>query len=153
MIAVLLALLLMVSPALADDWQRYENNAYGYSIDIPPGLLWRGESYEGDGQDFTTPTLTLSLLGRRTPGGFEAAMRDWREWETRMGWTLTYAMTTPSAAAVSAKRPNWLLEMRAISICNDALAIMQLEYGIGDAGKMNKTIERLASSFKATRRC
>jgi hypothetical protein len=43
--------------------------------------------------------------------------------------------------------------MRAISLCGDALAILQLEYGIGDAGKMNKTIERLASSFKATRRC
>jgi hypothetical protein len=30
---------------------------------------------------------------------------------------------------------------------------MQLEYGIGDAGRMNETIERLATSFKATRRC
>ncbi len=151
--ALFLAALLMISPALGDEWQRYENTAYGYSIDIPPGLIWRGESYEGDGQDFTTPTLTLSLQGKRMPDGFEAAIRDWREWETRMGWTFTYGMTTPSAAAASGKRPNWLLEMRAISICNDALAIMQLEYGIGDAGRMNKTIERLASSFKATRRC
>ena len=62
--ALFLAALLIVSPALADDWQRYENTTYGYSIDIPPGLLWRGESYEGDGQDFTTPTLTLSLKGK-----------------------------------------------------------------------------------------
>jgi hypothetical protein len=150
---LLLAAFLLVSPAVADDWQRYDNSAYGYSIDIPPGLLWRGESYEGDGQDFTTPTLTLSLIGKRAPDGFEAAIRKWRDWETQMGWTVTYAMTTPTAASVSAKRPNWLLEMRAVSICGDALALMQLEYGIGDAGKMNKTIERLATSFKATRRC
>jgi hypothetical protein len=151
--ALFLAALLIVSPALADDWQRYENTTYGYSIDIPPGLLWRGESYERDGQDFTTPTLTLSLKGKHMPDGFEAAIRDWREWETQMGWTLTYEMTTPGAASASGKRPNWLLEMRAVPLCNDALAIMQLEYGVGDAANMKPVIARLASSFKATRRC
>ena len=98
--ALFLAALLMISPALGDEWQRYENTAYGYSIDIPPGLIWRGESYEGDGQDFTTPTLTLSLQGKRMPDGFEAAIRDWREWETRVGWTFTYGMTTPSAESL-----------------------------------------------------
>ena len=151
--ALFLAALLMISPALGDEWQRYENTAYGYSIDIPPGLIWRGESYEGDGQDFTTPTLTLSLQGKRMPDGFEAAIRDWREWETQMGWTLTYEMTTPSAAAASGKRPNSLHEMRAIPVCKDALAVMQLEYGVGDAVNMKPVIARLLSSFTATRKC
>jgi hypothetical protein len=143
----------MVSPALADEWQRYENTAYGYAIDIPPGLQWRGESYDGDGQAFTTPTLTLSLRAEMAPSGFEAAIRAWREWEMQMGWTLTYEMTTPSSASASGKRPNWLLEMRAIPLCGDALAIMQLEYGVGDAANMKPVIARLASSFRRTARC
>lgn len=151
--ALLVAALLMVSPAFADEWRRYENAAYGYEVDIPPGLVWRGESYEGDGQDFTSPTVTLSLQGKLAPEGFEPAIRDWREWEMQMGWTFTYEMTTPSAASASAKRPNWLLEMRALPLCSGALARLQLEYGINDAVAMKPVIERLAASFKRTARC
>ena len=151
--ALLVAALLMVSPAFADEWRRYENTAYGYVVDVPPGLQWRGESYEGDGQDFTTPTLTLSLRAKMTPDGFEAAVQEWREWETQMGWIFTYDMTTPRNATASGKRPNWLLEMRAVSICDQAIAIMQVEYGIADVARMKPIIERLASSFRATRKC
>ena len=46
-------LILLTAPASAEDWQRYENRLYGYAVDIPPGLMWRGESGNGDGQDFT----------------------------------------------------------------------------------------------------
>ena len=151
--ALLVAALLTISPAFADEWQRYDNTAFGYSVDIPPGLQWRGESYEGDGQDFTTPTLTLSLRANMTPEGFEAAIREWSAWETKMGWTFTYAMTTPRSASASGKRSGWLLEMRALSICDQAVAIMQVEYGLADIARMKPVIERLASSFKPTRKC
>lgn len=145
--------LLLAAPALADDWQRYENTTYGYTLDIPPGLLWRGEGGNGDGQAFTTPTVTLMVQGLPAPAGFEAAIRKWRDWESRMGWNLVFEMTTPSAASASARRSGWLMEMRAITICGDAVALLQIEYGTVEAVTMKPTIERLARSLRATRRC
>jgi hypothetical protein len=149
----LLATLLTISPAAADEWQRYENEIVGYAVDIPPGLVWRGEDFARVGQVFTTPTLTLVVEGRRAPGGFEAAIREWREWEVQMGWNLVFEMTTPSSASASAKRPNWLLEMRALPVCGDALVLLQLEYGVADAVSIQPILARLASSLKATRKC
>ena len=87
------------------------------------------------------------------PGGLEAAIRKWRDWETQMGWTFTFEMTTPRAASASAKRPNWLLEMRALPLCGATIALLQLEYGINDAVQMQPVIARLASSFTAMRKC
>ncbi len=146
-------LMLAMAPALADEWRRYENQRYGYAVDVPPGLLWRGESGSGDGQDFTSPTVTLSLRGEPTPEGLEAAVRDWREWEAGQGWNVVYEMMTPTRASVSAKRPGWLMEMRAIGLCGDAMVKLQLEYGTADVAAMQPVIDRLVASFMATRRC
>jgi hypothetical protein len=146
-------LVLMAAPALADDWQRYENRTYGYAVDVPPGLVWRGESGTGDGQDFTSPTATLSLSGKMTPDGFEAAVRDWRDWEAGQGWNIVFEAVTPAAARVSARRAGWLMEMRALNLCGDALVTLQLEYGTADVAAMQPVLDRLAASFTATRRC
>jgi hypothetical protein len=150
---LVLLLALAASPALADDWQRYENQLYGYAVDIPPGLLWRGEGGNGDGQDFTTPTLTLILRGKLTPEGFETAIREWREWESQMGWNLMYETVTPTRASFSARRSGWLMEMRALALCSDAMVKLQVEYGTADAAAMQPVIERLARSLSSTRRC
>lgn len=151
--ALAAGLVLMAAPALADDWQRYENRTYGYGVDVPPGLVWRGEGGTGDGQDFTSPTVTLSLRGQMAPDGFEAAVRDWHDWETGQGWNIVFEAVTPTAARVSARRPGWLMEMRALDICGDALVTLQLEYGTADVAAMQPVLHRLASSLTTTRRC
>jgi hypothetical protein len=149
----LLALLVITAPVPAASWGRYENQLYGYSIDVPPGLVGRGEAGNGDGQDFTSPTVTLMVRALPTPEGFEAALRDWRNWEAGQGWNMVYEMLTPTQAALSARRAGWLMELRAVTICGDAAVMFQLEYGVADAGRMNDTVGRLASSLKATRKC
>lgn len=146
-------LLLLATPAFADDWQRYENQLYGYAVDVPPGLEWRGEGANGDGEDFTTPTLTLHVRAEPSPGGFAAAVREWQEWETNMGWNIVFQSVTPTAATLSAKRPGWLMEMRAIDLCDAAWVKVQLEYGVADVAAMKPVIERLAASLSKTRPC
>ncbi len=151
---LLLALVaLLAQPALADDWQRYENQLYGYAIDIPPGLLWRGEGGNGDGQDFTTPTVTLHVRAEPSPDGFESAFRGWQDWEAGQGWNMVFQSVTPTAATLSAKRSGWLMEMRAIDLCAAAWVKFQIEYTTADAGKMGPVIERLAASLTTTRPC
>ena len=138
-------MLLAASPAAAQEWQRYENQLYGYAVDVPPGLQWRGEGGNGDGQDFTTPTITLSLQGSVALDGFEAAVREWRDWESGQGWN--------TRASVSARRSGWLRERRALALCGDALVKLQLEYGVADAAAMQPIIDRLATSLSRTRAC
>jgi hypothetical protein len=146
-------LLLLATPAFADDWQRYENQLYGYAIDVPPGLLWRGEGGNGDGQDFTTPTVTLHVRAAPSPAGFEASVRDWQDWEGGQGWNIAFQSVTPTRAALSARRPGWLMEMRGIDLCGTAWVKFQLEYGVADVATMGPVIERLASSLARTRPC
>ena len=146
-------LLLAASPAAAQEWQRYENQLYGYAVDVPPGLQWRGEGGNDDGQDFTAPTITLSLQGSVALDGFEAAVREWRDWESGQGWNIMFEMVTPTRASVSARRSGWLMEMRALALCGDALVKLQLEYGVADAAAMQPVIDRLATSLSRTRAC
>lgn len=147
------ALILLAAPAVAEEWQRYDNDVYGYALEIPPGLQWRGEGGNGDGQDFTSPTVTLSVRAEMAPEGFEAAIRSWRNWESRQGWNLVYEMTTPTEASASARRSGWLMEMRALSLCGEALVKLQLEYGTADVAALRAVVERLAQSLEATRPC
>lgn len=150
----LLALfMLLASPALADDWQRYENQLYGYALDIPPGLLWRGEGSNGDGQDFTSPTVTLHVRAEPSPNGFEASFRKWQEWEAGQGWNVVFQSVTPTWASLSARRSGWLMELRAIDLCRTAWVNVQLEYTVTNAVTMRPIIERLASSLARTRPC
>lgn len=150
---LLLALLLLATPAAADDWQRYENQLYGYAIDVPPGPEWRGEGSNGDGQDFTTPTVTLHVRAEPSPAGFESSVHDWQEWEAGQGWNIVFQSVTPTRAALSAKRPGWLMEMRAIDLCGIAWVKFQLEYSVADVAAMGPVVERLASSLAKTRPC
>jgi hypothetical protein len=146
-------LLALASPALSDEWRRYENTTYGFAVDIPPGLQWRGESGDGNGQDFTSPTVTLSLVAEPSSDGFEAAVREWEAWEAGQGWNVVSRMITPTRASVSARRAGWLMEMRGLSLCGDAAVTLQLEYASADVAAMQPIVERLGSSLAVTRRC
>ncbi len=152
-LALTLLLLLLASPALANEWGHYVNTRYGFEIDVPPGLMARGEA--AGGQDFTSPTVTLMVQGEPVgDAGFETAVADWRQWEERQGWTVMFQATTPSSAQFSGRRNGWAVESRAILLCGGtALARFQLEYGTADGPRMGAVIERLARSLRATGRC
>ena len=55
---MLALLMVMPLPAFAAD---YVNARYGYSIDVPDGFAGQGESDNGDGQVFKTPTARLTV--------------------------------------------------------------------------------------------
>lgn len=47
----LVSLLLLAAPS-ADGWTTYTNERFGYSIEVPAGLVGQGEAANGDGQEF-----------------------------------------------------------------------------------------------------
>ena len=151
---LLLALLLVLLPlpAMAADWGHYTNVRFGYAIDVPPGFLAQGESDNGDGQVFKTPTAALAVFGGNVvEADFEAEVTAREGYASDDGWAITYQVSTPQKASWSGKRGARILYGRMIALCGGAqFGSFQLEYSSADLKAFNPIVDRLVSSLKAT---
>lgn len=150
----ILALLLMLPlPAVAAG-QHYVNVRYGYAIDVPAGFVGKGESDNGDGQVFKTPTATLAVFGSTViEGDFEAEVKAREGYSTDDGWNLTYQVSTPRNASYSAVRTAHVLYVRMIALCGGTqFAAFELEYSKSDLQKFNPIVDSLVASLTATDR-
>ena len=150
--ALLLALLLVLPlPAMATGGQ-YVNARYGYAIEVPDGFAGQGESDNGDGQVFKTPTAKLTVFGANVvQGDFESAARQQQGYSTSGGWTVTYQVSTPNNASYSGKRGGRILYARLIALCGGTqYAAFQLEYSTADINKFDPVVNALVRSFHAT---
>jgi hypothetical protein len=154
-VAVVLALLAL--PALASAWGHYENGRFGFAIDVPPGFAAQGESFNGDGNRFTTPTAELRAFagyifrGERT---FETEAGFARDAWGEEGYALTYQVTTPRYSVMSGKKGARVLYERLVAICGgDAFMGYSLEYSVADMKAFDSIIDRLSGSLKAPAKC
>jgi hypothetical protein len=148
----LLALFLLLPlPALAAG-DHYVNVRYGYAIDVPSGFVGQGESDNGDGQVFRTPTATLTVYGGNVmEADFEAEVRGREGYATGDGWNLTYQVSTPRNASWSGARGGRILYARMIALCGGAqFAAFELEYSKADLAKFNPIVDSLVGSLRAT---
>ena len=150
--ALLVSLLLLATPAFAADWGHYVNVRYGFATDVPPGFVGEGESDNSDGQIFTTPTAELRVFGANVlASDFEAEVREREAADTAAGWTLTYKVSTPSAASWSGRQGSRILYVRAIALCEGTqIGILQLTYMRADLAAYDAVVERLVRAFRAT---
>jgi hypothetical protein len=151
--ALLLALL--VGPASAQDWGRYDNDLYGYSVAIPPDYLGQGESGNGDGQEFQrrrgAQRLTIwgGLLGVLNES-FEAEVNWHMEQDEAGAWNVTYQAVTPEWASFSAIKGSRILYQRMILLCDrQSYAALRLEYSTRDLASMNAVVDKLVGSLRA----
>ena len=149
----LLALALLISPAAAG-WGHYENARFGFAIDVPPGFAVQGESDNGDGNTFTTPTAELrAFAGNVVAGDFESEVRGEQSAITDEGFVLTYQVTTPQKASFSGKKGARIVYARLVAICGDQFMGFVLEYSAADMAKFNPVIDRLVSSLAGPKNC
>lgn len=149
-LSILLAMLL-AAPSLADDWGHYVNPRFGYAIDIPPGFVGQGESANGDGQTFETPTAELLVFGSTiVEGDFEDEVAARQSSWTAEGWSITYQATTPTWASYSGARGSRVFYERVIPLCGNAVGVFSLRYGTTDLSAFNAIIERLVRSLRQT---
>ena len=150
---LLLALLLLLPlPAMAADWGHYTNVRFGYAIDVPPGFVAQGESDNGDGQVFKTPTAALTVYGGNVmEADFEAEVKAREGYSKDDGWAITYQVSTPQRASWSGKRGARILYGRMIALCGgEQFASFELEYSSVDLKAFNPLVDRLVSSLRAT---
>jgi len=149
----LLALALLISPA-AGGWGHYDNARFGFSIDVPPGFQVQGESANGDGNSFTTPTAELrAFAGNIVVGDFETEAGYERAAASDEGFAITYQVTTPQKASFSGKKGARIVYARLVAICGDQFMGFVLEYSAADMAKFNPVIDRLVSSLAGPKNC
>ena len=149
----LLALSLLISPA-AGGWGHYDNARFGFSIDVPPGFVVQGESANGDGNSFKTPTAELrAFAGNIADGDFETKARGEQSAITDEGFAITYQVTTPQAASFSGKHGARIVYGRLVAMCRDRFMGFVLEYSAADIAKFKPVIDRLVASLKGPKSC
>ncbi len=147
----LLAFALLVTPALAQGWERYDNARFGYSIAVPPGFEAQGEADNGDGQRFTSPKrpTEISVWGGYLMDGFSSEAAASMGFDTDAGWAITGKATTPRWANWSGSDGGRILFQRMIALCDGAsYAALRVEYSQADRPDMDPLLERLAASLQ-----
>jgi len=150
---LLLALLLLIPlPAFAADWGHYTNTRFGYAVDVPPRFVAQGESDNGDGQVFKTPTAVLTVFGGNVmETDFEAGVAQREQFAKDASWAITYQVSSPQKSSWSGKRGGRILYGRMIALCGgQQFASFELEYSSADLKAFNPVVDRLVSSLRAT---
>lgn len=147
--AVLLGL--VVIPALAAAWSRYENGRYGYSIDIPPGFSEVDEAENGDGGVSTSDDGSAELRvwgGYLVVGDFKSSVADSVASDQSEGWTISYDSRKPGRASWSGSRGDRVFYARAVKACDDSAANFRIEYDRADLEAYDAIISRLVKSLR-----
>lgn len=153
-IAIVLATLILATPALAQFWTHYANARFGYELDIPPGYEGAGESANGDGQAFHLPgglqELTVWGGWLVEPENFEQEAAARIAGDMEAGWALTDTATTPHWAGWSGVRGDRMMHQRMIALCEgDGFAALRADYPATDFVAMQPVLDGLARSFAA----
>lgn len=151
-LAPILAILLFVSPVLAQFWDHYENARVGYEIDVPPDFVGNGESDNGDGQVFYNldAEQSLTVWGGVLMDGFAEEASLSAQTLAAEGWGVTEQSTTPQWATLAAMRDHRLIYQRMIALCDgQRFAAFRLEFNIRDLSRTEDVLGGLARSFVA----
>ncbi len=150
---LLLALMLLATPTVAQDWRAYDNSALGYAVDVPMGL---GESRETDeGLIIQGPTVTLTIFGLSVaPMDFATAVETAIASSEDEGFAITERSVTPEWARYAAVDGARQQAVGLVALCDGAsVAAYELRYMEADGAAMAPVIERLAGTLRVNRPC
>ncbi len=151
LLIVILAALFFAVPAMAQD--RYVNERYGFSFDIPAGFKASGpEAANGDGRAFVSSVGHAQLVafaGNVTTGSFAEEVSQYKDFTRDDGWTLTYEAGGKSWAVYSGTRGEKILYSRFERQCDGSqFAAVQVTYDAEAKKRLDPLIENLARSLE-----
>jgi hypothetical protein len=150
---LLLLTLLFAAPALGQEWTRYENARFGYSVSVPPGFVGGVESQNGDGQSFAHPAkpIKISVWGGPLRGELGDEVERRKTILAESAWRLTRETITPRWAELSLIQGARILVRRMILLCGgQSYAALSSEYSVTDSADMEPLLARMALSLKGT---
>ncbi len=138
-------------PALSQE--RYVNEKFGFSFDIPQGFVQTGAEFDnGDGLTFTS-TLgsgeVIAFGGNVVSGSFEAEINQYKTYTREAGWTLTYETSGESWAVYSGLMDGRILYTRFEAQCSgNMFAAVQVTYDKAAKQDYDPLIEDLMYSLE-----
>ena len=151
--ALVLGALLLTTPAMAADWQRYQNPRYAFGIDIPANFFLLRESDNGDGAIFNSRdgrVVMRAYGGHVVEADFEAEVKAAMKSAKSDGWMLSYQRVTPDWASYSGSRNGQVLYTRAVATCGGSQYVgFELVYPVDQFKAYDAIIQHLIDSLKS----
>jgi hypothetical protein len=146
------ALLLVASPVGAAEWRAYDNAAFGYAIDLPPGFGI--EMDNGERLVLSDGPKRLEVFGLDlSPLRFEEAVALAMQSSVEEGFALVAQTTTPQQANWSGVEGANQLAVGVVPLCGSNIAGYELRYQEIDGVAMQAVIARLQASLRKTGSC
>jgi hypothetical protein len=141
-------LLLLASPALAQDWRRYENPQYGFGLELPPG-------YSGNAGVFRSEDGAEVLKvsgGAVQPGSFDEFWEKTQSDYEAAGWSLRYEPVAPHWTTFTGERNGQALFVKMMPLCGGTkqFGMISLEYPADDPTTLERIAFRVADSMTRT---
>ncbi len=158
----LLALLIFASPALAGGWERYVNERFGASAEIPPGFVNDGPPPEnGDGLTWHDAKRDAELKvwgGNLAAWDFAEDFAQTVTSEQEQGFDISYR--TSANLDMKASGPSWfaysgtgkgrIVYGKALASCGGEQEVaFRIEYPEARKAEFDAVVARLAKSLKA----
>jgi hypothetical protein len=155
--AILAALLMLASPALAEEWTQHVDERYGFQIDIPASFEQvRDPALGATTLYYKTPVADLFIdTNYQEAASFEADMRKGVQLSQDMlGATVLESVITPTEAALLLTQGGKQVRSKTILLCGqDYVARYRLEYFTANAQLYAPLIDHLDRSFRRTASC
>jgi len=138
-------------------WDSYENERFGFFIEVPPEFYGGGESVNGSGQTFYADDLSgkLTAGGWRFPvygeypGDFEQEVAESIDRDKQAGWNISYqSIRSPAASWSGTKGGRIIYRHKILSCDNNRTAHFRLEYERAHRGRYDLIIQRLVRTFE-----
>ena len=145
-----LVLCLLAVPAVAEEWDSYANDRFGYRIPVPPGFVGEGESDNSDGQTFTgvAQNGTLTVWASHGSGNFAMDALAEGNGLGQDAWHVTTQVIRPIEARFSAIKGIRVLREAMMLLCDgNAIAIFRLDYPVTASADMEPVFKRLVRGF------
>ncbi len=149
-LAATIALLLMPAHALAQEWQPFGVERFGFIFDVPPDFVLAQRSEIGDGATFEGPDGALLAVWGVDLGGrnFRTGITNQMKEDESEGLEITYRRLTDDWASYSGINGGLIRYARAIAVCGGRAAVFVIDYKRGDKIPYDPIVTRMVRSLK-----
>ncbi|WP_337267613.1 hypothetical protein [Oryzifoliimicrobium ureilyticus] len=158
--AFLLLVSSVVPAAAAPAFKHYQNERFGFSVDIPADYKIVVDPANGDGLALASPdgsaNLTVSaghIFVTDEAQTFPQEVASSHEFWTKKGWKITYKKLGASWANYSGRKGDRILYARVIAYCGDLEGTFELDYPAAQQKRYEPIIARLNRTLKAPKQC
>jgi hypothetical protein len=145
-------LLTLASPAFAQDWQRYEDPAFGYAVDLPAQFTLAEQSSDHFLLKQGTTEIEVFALDV-APLGFDEAVNLAMRSTTEEGLAIVSRNLAPDWARYTAARGARQLAAGLVALCGKRVAGYELRFMEADGAAVAAVVQRLDASLQRTGTC